>query len=49
MDEVAILALVHMAASALNMFVKERWPVVGKIVNAFALGFGAAKPDPNRN
>ena len=38
----------HFVASMLNTVVKERWPLVGRVVNALALGFGRAKPDPGR-
>lgn len=41
-----VVMAAHFVASLLNTVVKERWPVVGKVINAIALGFGKAKPDP---
>ena len=50
MEEAGYLGLVHLVASLLNTIVRaNRWPWLGRIVNALALGFGAAKPDPERN
>lgn len=49
-NTLALIALgAHFVASVFNTVVKERWPWVGPIINAFAIGFGRARPDAKKN